>query len=484
MTALFNFLADRNTRLVLAWLLLAGAIAQRGYAAWVNFEVPDRPFKNDGHTSIDFGGQWMMGRLLVLGHGRNLYSRETHRRVANESYPRADEPAHQTERDGDKLVACYVGPADDPVGGPLYPPVHAFVMAPVALISDPYNAYRTTQVLLFGCLALAGLGVRYLTRGRWWWVTAAAFLLLYPGNRGGLDLAQNCGVTLTLLIWGWAFLVRGRPALGGFVLGLLAFKPVWAVSFLVALIVLQHWRAAFAMAATGAAAVLLTVPVVGVQVWFDWLHVGGLAAAEYNVDQNWIFLSRDLFGIPRRIMLDFEGGKAVNDRPSVALVGWALWLFVAGVTALVAWRRRTADRLTGPLPALVLLAAWMCCYRFMYYDAAVAAIGVVVLFADPRPYFRRAWWPARSWAAGFVGLMLVFENLTVPLNVEMTASVMALRKKETAPDGTTTVKAPTIYLASGDNYPWDTVAVFLLWAWCAVTLVRTPAPNRLRNKSE
>jgi arabinofuranan 3-O-arabinosyltransferase len=476
MTAPLTYLADRRIRLVLAWLLLAGAVAQRGYAAWVNFYVPDRPFKNDGHTSIDFGGQWMMGRLLVLGHGKELYSRETHRRVANESYPKEDQPAHQVERDGDNLVNCYCGPGDDPIGGPLYPPIQAFVMAPLALISDPYTAYRTLQVLLFGCLALAGLGVRYMTRGRWWWVTAAAFLFLYPGNRGGLDLAQNPAVTLLLLIWGWAFIVRDRPALGGFILGLLAFKPVWAVSFLVALIALRHWRAAFSMAATGAGLVLLTIPVVGVRVWFDWLHVGSLAAATYNVDHNWIFLSRDLFGIPRRMMLDFDRGKAINDRPIVAVVGWALWLSVAGVTAAIAWFRRSADRFTGPLPAFVLLAAWMCTYRFMYYDSAVAAIGVIVLLADPRPYFRRAWWPARSWAVGFVGLMLVIENLTVPLNVEMTASVMAAKSTETAADGTTALKAPTVYLASGDNYPWDTLAVFLLWAWCGVTLLRFRSP--------
>ena len=119
MNALLTFLADRRTRLVLAWLLLGGAVGQRAYAAKVNFEVPDRPIKNDGHTSIDFGGQWMMGRLLVLGHGRELYSRETHRRVANESYPRDQEPAHRPSATVTGSSAWYAGSADDPVGGPL-----------------------------------------------------------------------------------------------------------------------------------------------------------------------------------------------------------------------------------------------------------------------------------------------------------------------------------------------------------------------------
>ena len=40
-----------------------------------------------------------------------------------------------------------------------------------------------------------------------------------------------------------------------------------------------------------------------------------------------------------------------------------------------------------------LLGAWLCTYRFMYYDALVAAVGVVAILADPSPYFRRRWWP-------------------------------------------------------------------------------------------
>ena len=69
------------------------------------------------------------------------------------------------------------------------------------------------------------------------------------------------------------------------------------------------------MAATGAGLVLLTLPVVGVQAWFDWLHVGSMAADTYATDRNWIFLSRDLFGIPRRMLLDFPDGQTAIDRP-------------------------------------------------------------------------------------------------------------------------------------------------------------------------
>jgi hypothetical protein len=113
----------------------------------------------------------------------------------------------------------------------------------------------------------------------------------------------------------------------------------------------------------------------------------------------------------------------------------------------------------------------------MYYDALIGALGVVALLADPRPYFRRAWWPAASWAAIFVGLLFVIENVTAPLNVELTASVMYYRGTETALDGSTRQTAPTVRIASGDDYPWDTVGIFAIWVWCACA-VTLPGWNR------
>jgi hypothetical protein len=463
-----DFFCDRRTRLVLSWLILLGALTHRGIQGWVNFRSPDRPDGNDGHTSIDFGGQWLMGRLLVLGHGRELYSRERHLEVAREAYRRDRESPNANDHDAERLVGWYPGPASDPVGGPLYPPVQAFVMAPVALISNPYFAYRVTQAFMLGLVLLAGAGVCYLTRGRWWWSAATAFLLMFSGCRGGISLAQNSSLTVCLLIWGWALIARGRPSWGGVLWGLLAFKPVWAISFLAALLLLRQWRAAFTMCLTGAGSVLLTLPFVGLQSWYDWLHVGQLAGEVYLVDRNWIFLSRDLFGIPRRMFLEFREGRAVEDRPIAGEVGWALWGTVAAATFFLAWWSRRRPRKEGLLPGFVLLGAWLCTYRIMYYDAFVAVVGVVAIFSDPRAFFRRSWWPAASCSVVIVGLMLLFENAIGPLDLEITGSFHGLRQRSASTPQT----APTFYLATGDYYPWDTVFVLLLWGWCGLRLLR------------
>jgi integrase len=74
--------------------------------------------------------------------------------------------------------------------------------------------------------------------------------------------------------------------------------------------------------------------------------------------------------------------------------------------------------------------------------------------------------------AHLVALLLVIENAAAPLNVEVTASVHGLRWTATGADGKTQERAPTIKVASGDDYPWDTVVVLALWAWCAVQVVR------------
>ncbi len=120
------------------------------------------------------------------------------------------------------------------------------------------------------------------------------------------------------------------------------------------------------------------------------------------------------------------------DRPIAAIVGWALWCLVALTTAAIAIRRvrhrvNSPRNLSGPLPCLILLGVWLCGYRFMYYDVFLAAVGVVALMTDPRPFFRRSWWPFASWAAIFVGVMLLIENATSPLNVEVTASIHGLK---------------------------------------------------------
>src|SRR5205085_11367430 len=134
--------------------------------------------------------------------------------------------------------------------------------------------------------------------------------------------------TLTVLVWGWVLVARGRPGWGCAAWGLLAFKPVWALAFFLVPLLTRRWRACLAMAGTGVTLAALTLPAVGWPAWVDWFRVGQEASATYEGDRNWICFSRDLLGIPRRWM-NLSGDELSDLRRRqenlpAAVAGWAL----------------------------------------------------------------------------------------------------------------------------------------------------------------
>src|SRR5262245_10665000 len=85
-----RFLLLRRSRQVLAWVALALCTAVAPAYAWSCYTDAGRRDGNKGHATIDFGGQWLMGRMLVTGNGWHLYDRVAQRRVLEAAYPRAD----------------------------------------------------------------------------------------------------------------------------------------------------------------------------------------------------------------------------------------------------------------------------------------------------------------------------------------------------------------------------------------------------------
>jgi len=363
---------------IAAWIgaLSAGAVAI--YHARTQFDEKDRRDGNSGHASIDFGGQWLMGRMILEGQGRHLYHRPSQLAVLQAHYPHEDSWPTDPTGDARRILEWMVGgdgcTYPTPLRGPLYPPVQALFLAPLATLS-PRPAYHLMQTLnLVLVFAIAWL-VERLSSGRIWCPVASVVLMLFPGYAGVINLGQNSAWTLFLLTFGWWQMTRGRPVTGGVFWGMLAFKPVWAVSFFPVLLLSGRWRMALAMAATGLTLVLLTLPVVGLDVWFDWLAVGRMAARFYARDETWIILSRDLQGGVRRWFFP------APDAPLPSRLALGLWLAVAAATVGIAlWKRRAVQADDGPAAMFVLLGAWLSCFHFMYYDTFVAALPVLLLF--------------------------------------------------------------------------------------------------------
>ncbi|HXG11649.1 MAG TPA: glycosyltransferase family 87 protein [Gemmataceae bacterium] len=380
------------TRYILAWLACLGVAAGLLWYGQIAFNDIQRRDGNSGHVQIDFGGQWLMARMLVEGYGRELYNRDYQRRVLMAAYPIADQAPNAQLSDAEQLMQWLMG-RDSPelerrVGGPLYPPIHALLHYPLGLLT-PRQGYRAIQPVIVLLGFVAAWGIRQISRGRIWWPIAAAVILIYPGFSAAVNLGQNPVLTLTILVWGWYFLSRGHDGWGGAVWGLLAFKPVWATAFFLMLVLSGRGRACLAMLATGAALAALTLPLVGVQSWLDWLAVGREAALLYNVDENWIKSSRDLLSLPRRWLIDFERPADRRDGLAPALIGWALMAFVLEFTVrLAVLRRREARAGEGPPAAFLLLGAWLTCYHFMYYDVLLTVLPLLLLFTEPGRYLR------------------------------------------------------------------------------------------------
>jgi hypothetical protein len=434
---------------VLAWATVLVSAAAGFYLAWTDYPQPDRPEGTIGHLFIDFAGQWIMGRMLARHEGPYLYEHERVHEALLEAYGRED---------GDRIIGFIIEAGDRPgVGGPLYPPIHALLFYPLGFLT-PVAAYRATQVINMSLTFIIGFLFCKLTRGRIWASVATGAVMAFPGYNGSVCLGQNALWSVALLVLGWLLISRNRPLIGGVCWGLLAFKPVWAAAFFLVPLLSRRWRVCAAMLLTGLALVLLTLPFVGLQSWFDWLAVGREASAGYARYETWIFLSRDLQNIPRRWMLNFADGVATDaDQSWANLIGLALWLTVIALTVLLAlWRWRRPAGLEGPPVAFLMLGAWLSCYHFMYYDVVLALLPASLIFMKPArskesPDLRPSSWLLRN---------------AVPLT--LLALLFALPHIADGIDYLRTGGHPIYH-----SPPFDTFCVLGLWAWCGWQWLRS-----------
>jgi hypothetical protein len=498
------------TRYTAAWVVALVMSGVASYYAWYDFRKENRAGETDGHRAIDFGGQYLMGRMLQQGHSQELYFRETQRKVLEGAYPREEEDPDEKDTDVDHLMSFIMGDdniegsrsdlerrlldwagedaAINPphIGGPLYPPINAFLNYPLAWM-PPRHAYRLSQGINLLLAFLAALAANRLSGGRLWWPVAVCFVLIYPGFAGTFCLGQNAALTLNILLWGWLLISRDRSLAGGLVWGLLAFKPVWLLSFLLVPVLMRRWRVALMMLATAAVLALATLPFVGIHGWLDWLRVGREATACYETDENWIFMSRDLYSIPRRWLLAFK--MPIDERipypiwTRILSIGFPVASLVATVTVVCLRNRRVEASKEGPAAAFLLLGAWMSCFHFMYYDVLLTALPMCLLFTHPFRYFeplflglwpfgrsapdgllvsyfrpshffqRRAWLP---FAAGGYGQVFLVNSLVLSLFV-LLVSIQYV--------------GPFLGVSVYKGPPLDTYVLIGFWVWCGYRLL-------------
>jgi arabinofuranan 3-O-arabinosyltransferase len=568
---LWTFLLAVRTRYVTAWLTalcVAGIALTFGWVLFNNDNEQHRRDGNGGHATIDFGGQYLMGRMIVECQGGHLYDRTYQRQVLQRAYPREDEDPDQDKSDAENLMSWLMGDDDKQVretlatfvltlgaadavsfvpllatgeeiwrpsrateaakaaaplasniplstviflaagqsmwetdrvanisakhvGGPLYPPINALLYSPLALL-PPHVAYRVMQLFVLLLAPIAGLAAMRLSQGRIWWPVATALVIAFPGYVSSVNLGQNAALTFVIAIWGWALIAAGRPVLGGMVWGLLAFKPVWAAAFFLVPLVSRRWRACLAMLVTGGALILLTLPLVGIEGWIDWLRVGTEGTETYNFDRNWIELSRDLLSLPRR-WLDFDiPWRERRDLVWPLIIGWCLLAAAFELTLRVAAIRKESIRLTSGAPAAFLLVgAWLCCYHFMYYDILLTALPLLLLFLDPRGYLS-----PRVFAVIPVEDPLSYSHERAGIGMDSLLPLAHVRPLHNRTWVQNRVEPTILVLLFATVYlfpllglglralPYDTFCAIAFWLWCGWVILRSPrAPTAVGSES-
>ncbi len=240
-----------------------------------------------------------------------------------------------------------------------YPPLFLFVAA--ALASLPYASafllWLSLTVALHACVvtAIAERRIAFIVAGAAPWMLSA----LAPGQNGFLTSAI---IGLVLLH------IEKRPAIAGLVLGLLSYKPQFAILFPLALAAGGYWRA-FAWAAVGTLAWNgLAGAVFGFGTFSAFLHALTLTTDTHLIDDTvgWNRLQR-VFGLAH--FLGASGRAA-----------WAAQAFASASIAtgmVLCWR----GSVPYPLKAALLAAAIVLVTPYIFvYDLPILAVAIAFLF--------------------------------------------------------------------------------------------------------
>lgn len=200
--------------------------------------------RNGKPIGTDFSSFYAAGTLALEGHAADAYAPEA-------------QHAREQQRFG----------AETPYYSWLYPPVFFFVAAPLAVL--PYapalavwQGLTLALYLVVIATILAPARRRQIVVAENWLPVAAAF----PAVFINLGHGQNGFLTAALLGAALVNLPR-RPALGGVLLGLLCYKPQFALLFPIALLAAGRWRAIAAAAIIVIALVAASYLVFGAETW-------------------------------------------------------------------------------------------------------------------------------------------------------------------------------------------------------------------------
>jgi hypothetical protein len=190
------------------------------------------------------------------------------------------------------------------------------------------------------------------------------------------------------------------------------------------------------------------------------------------------------------MLTDFTVPESERVSRAANVAGWALWAAVFVTTVVVYLGRADRRYRTGLGAGFLFLGAYLCCYRFMYYDVLLSVLPLAVLFADPWRFLRATPYelrpvdgppqdPLRPRWVGYVNsfpltilaALLLIENWLLHLGVQGEIGLGYFATATTAGPGGTEKLVPSVSAELSLYQAWETILLLLLWGWCVLRLV-------------
>jgi hypothetical protein len=307
-----------------------------------------------GRVGGDYPCFYAAGRIIAEGEGRNLYS---------------------SERQHSDQLNLFPENKDFFIPFP-YPPHVALAYVPLSLL--PYRlSYTLHTLLMVGAVLLAIWIIRPLNEAvqKYYFVIFTAAFLYYPLFRG-ITGGVTTPMTLLLIALCWRMAKENRDFVAGVFLGLLLFKPQYALPLIGLFLLSGRWKTAGVSALTG-------LMLWGIGVWLcGWGWVG-----------DWISYSHWV----TRVAADIDKQNAVSWIGFFEAIGGAessfakvVGIIFAGMTAAITcWVWRKGGRQEGYLDRQMGIA--ICCILLIpphafYYDAGLLLFTWIMLLSHDWKY--------------------------------------------------------------------------------------------------
>lgn len=344
----------------------------------------------------------------------------------------------------------------------LYPPSTYLLFAPLGLLSWPAANVLTyvLNVLCVGALAAMGAatlrthGVRLPRRGAVWLVVV---LLVFGPVLTTIRMGQLSLVGFVLILGGLLAMWRGRPLVGGVLLGAaIAMKPQFAGAFILIPLLERRWQACVATIGTAA---LLTL---AASLRLEATGHPWLTDLRANVEA---FRAIGGHGDPsaanprRHLILDLPVPlhALIESRPMVAAIAWSVVLVLTAVACAATARRERRGDLSLLIAAILGVLTLLPTYH-RYYDAVLLVLPML--------------WVMARWKSGSMNApaMIVAGGILVFL-APNTAAVLYEVVVPRVPTRWTQTLAWELLVLPHQTWVLLGIALALVWA-----MVREPSP--------